>query len=248
MDLMHQQAMDRYSDLWGPYADPWGSGSHFVSSGGAPGYGVPFVAAAAPAIVAGIAKAAATVTGAAVGIASAIHALSRLERREVMEARAAGASAEEIRAIKDRFKRKRRALREKRRAKRLAKRRGKRIPVRTRDRRERRRRPMEGAQDYQKAAEILRRFSAGAATTADVAQRIQMGVEEVHEGTATDPFTGRPVIHRAGMQPAPAPLPEGPPPALLPWWKRPLWGGIPTYVYLGGAAVVTGAILLRRRG
>lgn len=98
--------------------------------------------------------------------------------------------------------------------------------------------------DHEKAAEILRQFSAGAATTADIATRAQMGVEEIHGGSATDPFTGQKLVHRGGM----APVDSGMPALMLPWWKRPLWGNVPTYVYLGGAGLVVGAVLLRRRG
>lgn len=206
-------------------------------------------AGAAAAISAIVAAATAT----AAGVTAGISAAQKDKRAEIQEARDAGASAAEIKEIRDRWAGKIKGMRKKRRSLKKCERRrtrkikrlrrqGKPIPdsLRYDCGHEKRRRKV---QEKLPPAEVLRRIHAGTTMASDMLQRAGMMAQEVDQGYAVDPVTGKPVTHQVQQMAPVEPLsfpPQHPIPGMapLPWWRKPGPASVPLGVYAAGAGLL----------
>uniref|UniRef100_A0A6M3L2U7 Uncharacterized protein n=1 Tax=viral metagenome TaxID=1070528 RepID=A0A6M3L2U7_9ZZZZ len=204
---------------YGDPLDPFGDGG---------GLGEPISAAIG--IVGALVAAAA---GAGSAIAGMIKNLQQLESAEIQQARQRGASSAEILQIRAVYREKRRAVRAAERRRKQTERQSKRRPGKEK-----------AMQDNPDALEVLRRVTAGARATGDIAERAGMAVQEIGTGRAIDPWTGRELVSAGGFAPAPSEATAAP----VTWWSKPSIGGIPQGpLMLGGLLAGVGLVVLAVR-
>lgn len=162
-------------------------------------------------IITAIAAGAAAAGGVASALSTIIGNLKKLERQEIKDARAAGATPAEIRRIRQDFRRRRAKERKKaaaaRRKARQMKRRGAgpraaKRAARQAARRQKRaaakrkRAAMTPAEKHRQVAQHTQQAAAGIAMAGDILQRVSAGAQEMEFGSSIDPTTGQHVIHR----------------------------------------------------
>mgnify|MGYP003966192311 CR=1 FL=1 len=211
------------------------------------------------AIIGAAAAIVAAAFAAATGVAKLIAELSKIERSQIREARARGASPEQIGQLKRYFKAKKKEARAlgPKRIKQLKKLRrqmraagAKRREIVQAVKKQRRRWRKEATMQQQAdPAEVMRQIASGLATAGDVSQRIGMGIQETQTGVALDPFTGAPVIHRGGMMPILPTAPNAPPLPGFTWLRTPIapWAPVPRWIGLGALAGGLVYMAARRR-